>query len=548
MVFKYNKAAKNENSFAQMARAATYIGLLGFGMQAISAATEANGIFQFLSAVTDLKYIILGATIVVVIAREAGIRGTTQYISKMVIKWLSKRSTFHMADFAAVLVMLCIGLCLTVWSVKVSKENSHMTFIANGPEADTTSQKNIISEKTLALSDIEKDYNKRKVEITTRYLDLIKAEGEKYDSKKVLHNTEANYYRNLGMKRGKSYESTIKKHLNAIAKIEEEKTLALAGLKTKREKEYTTLLSWRSDQESGTNQFYSSAMGATKDKEAMTAEWFTKYAYIWSSFAGISVILSIVCMVFVEIFKFRSGIEESAIATASYYEPSIFSELTYWFSLYFITPIRNSLRNSINSMHDNRKELSLIKVTAPNIAVTEKALPDRVSVTGRGVTVTTKIGDGDKTVTTEAVTPPKTVTGTVTERVTAKRNPLLPTAVTPVTGGVFTDGALAKKVVPKTVTEKTGIIVEMKKPVTVSTPKLKPVEKAPVTVISVDSGYAIIDRNGKKERVTLETVKSRLRAQRGKKPKTDKGKNTQKIWVDFYTTLLHKMTKPENNV
>lgn len=536
MIIKRNTEPTNTEFFTRVVPFIPWIFWGGVIFQLISAITEAFGVYQFGSAVGAPTLVIAFFTLLIVAGWEFLIRASVQYVSKTAMKKVRGEIKLENPELILITIALLIGAPLIYYSYSVSKENAHMTFEVMMPDRDTMVVANIQHGKQSELSNIESDYISRKSEIEKRYREKESAARGIYSADKATHNTNIQEWRDKEKKYNKKYTSYINKEkdkLNESYRVYKDEVKNITEAKSE---ELASLSQWRVDQESGALAFAGDNLTQENSKRETFMMWYKKYSSIWSHFAGLSVALAVLCVVFSVVFKVLAGIDEETHLTPESLDPGLWNEVQYLLHLKIISPIRNRVRTAINQTHSKRVDLEI--VTPSTISVTpERYAPP--TVTGRAETVTHPLRSS-------TVTPRQSVTESVTQmRYGAEnkgRNSELPTHVTPVTGVGVTHfkGSAAPK--PKTVTPPEAVVVELEPTVTGKKPHKieKTVTDAPAKVIMVTPTKAvIIGPNGEKETVTLQQVQSRKRSNKGNidKRKTKEAKANAKRLYEFYKDL-----------
>lgn len=532
MIFHKETGPKDKNFVGRVAPVVKYIVGAAIMFQLISAATEAFGVYQFGKALDSYLVVNIVFTAAIVAAWELSIRAGVMYISKTITQASTKKIKMDRLEIFLLVIAFIITGPIVYYSYFVSKENAHMTFQMMMPEADTTNVYNIDQSKTAELATIGGRYEREQEDIDKRYAEREKAAQGVYLAAKAKHNTNINQWRQREKSRGKKYTTYINREQDAINAAYEKYQSEKKEIADQKAAALSKLKEWRMEQEAGAITLAGEGFKEESNKREIFKNWFLTYSNIWAHFAGLSVILAILCYSFVQVYKVRAGIEDDVDITDEQADPSLFSELLYLLQLRFTAPVRYRVRKAINATRAKRVEL---EISAP---VTQSVTHSQ-GVTGQGVTPANAYAKSVTPPNRSVIKPFQNRDESVTENRYGSgqpaRNSALPTHITPVT-----------PVTQKSVTHQpkravTPTVVEWDSPVTKKPEKKEqPVTDQEYKVVFIDNMKAKIqDRNGKIETVTLDQVKSRKRSNYGnvKNRKTKAAKERCKQLGDFYADL-----------
>lgn len=347
------KGIGNKENFNRLAGFAIAFFWGGMIMQAISAITEGYGIFTFLENTTGSLVAALVFAVVVVIAWELVIRSGTIYSTKTIIQWTTGKLDFNVLELVLVVFAVIIVAGLAYFSKNVSKENSQVVFRYFSTPPTMADDSTAIIEADQRIAQIEDRHRERVNSLMEQYRrDSLAKEGL-FNSRARALAKEVAYWKKREKDLDKKYTYQIRVKQREMEQIFSDKRAALDSLSTSLAVNLESLSEWRDRQERSVESRKLSEIElvgkANSDKLEMYEAWIGKYSVIWADFAGWTVILAILFIVFQTIFKELADIEEEIVISPTYYETPLLADLSMAAESLMVIPTRNAIRQVINS-------------------------------------------------------------------------------------------------------------------------------------------------------------------------------------------------------
>lgn len=347
------KGIGNKENFNRLAGFAIAFFWGGLIMQAISAITEGYGIFTFLGNTTGSFIAALVFAVIVVIAWELVIRSGTIYSTKTIIQWTTGKLDFNILELVLVIFAVIIVGGLAYFSKNVSKENSQVVFRYFSTPPPMADDSTAIIEANQQIASIEDRHRERVASLMEQYRrDSLAKEGL-FNTRARALSEEVAYWKKREKDLDKKFTYQIRVKQREMDQIFSDKRAALDSLSTSLAINLGNLSEWRDQQERSVESRKLSEIEfvgkANSDKLQMYEAWIGKYSVIWADFAGWTVILAILFIIFQTIFKELADIEEEIVISPTYYETPLLADLSMAAESLMVIPTRNIIRQVINS-------------------------------------------------------------------------------------------------------------------------------------------------------------------------------------------------------
>ena len=313
---KRKTEATDKKEFYRTKEFAIKIMWAGVIFQLFSGLTEGWGLFKFGSdyfgnhwLYQSLLFLIV---FVLVFAWEAMIRATSIYFFDTSIKAFKGQVSLKLENWIMLVFSLVIGFFLVYYSVVVSKKNTHLTFRANAPDIQLVEDQAVIDQSNEEKDNIQAKYKSDKKDIESRYTDLIIAQQEKADAEKAIYDEKINKYNKLERSTGKKYSGRKDYYKNKKLTVDNNLNTAIAELNSQKAGEVKSLqdlqISQIKDIEGRKSEQLDLIADINKNKAQDSIEWNKMFSWIVSMLAGYSVVLALLCILFIVILENRVGI------------------------------------------------------------------------------------------------------------------------------------------------------------------------------------------------------------------------------------------------